>query len=98
MKDFNYNGSEEVQKLMDEWMQENFGKNLKRINPYCQLYNMTSDLYFIMDKLLNNLVIFTGSSGCAFKFSPLLGDCITSLLLNKDENKPHLDPTPFKVT
>ena len=98
MKDLNYNRLEEVQRLIDHWVEEHFSKNSKRINLYCQLYTMALDLYFIMDKLLNHVVILTVGSSCVFKFSPLLDDCIRSLLLNKDENKLHLDPTPFKVT
>eukprot|EP00548_Thalassiothrix_antarctica_P013884 CAMPEP_0194173504 /NCGR_PEP_ID=MMETSP0154-20130528/7822_1 /TAXON_ID=1049557 /ORGANISM="Thalassiothrix antarctica, Strain L6-D1" /LENGTH=412 /DNA_ID=CAMNT_0038886589 /DNA_START=235 /DNA_END=1469 /DNA_ORIENTATION=+ len=95
MRDFDFKGSEEVQKLMDEWVVEHINGESKRIDSFCHPYTMTSDSYFIMDKLKSNVVIFAGGSGRAFKFGPLLGDCIASLLLNEEAP---VDLTPFKAT
>ena len=61
MNNFNYKRSKEVEELMNELVQTHFSRNSKRNNFYCHSYTMTSDFYFIMDKLLNNVVIFTGN-------------------------------------
>ena len=53
---------------------------------------MTDDSYFIMDKVHPNVAVFAGGSGRAFKFGPLLGDCIASLLEGKDAP---VDVNPF---
>ena len=47
---------------------------------------MTSDSYFVMDKVADNVAVFSGGSGRAFKFGPLLGDCMASLI--SGENSP----------
>lgn len=55
---------------------------------------MTEDSYFIMDKVHPNVAVFSGGSGRAFKFGPLLGDCMASLLTGA---KPPVDLTPFSA-
>ena len=45
---------------------------------------MTTDSYFVMDKVHPKVALFSGGSGRAFKFGPLIGDCMTSLLMNED--------------
>jgi glycine/D-amino acid oxidase-like deaminating enzyme len=45
---------------------------------------MTKDSYFVMDKVAPNVAVFSGGSGRAFKFGPLLGDCMTSLLTGEE--------------
>jgi glycine/D-amino acid oxidase-like deaminating enzyme len=55
---------------------------------------MTDDSYFVMDKVHPNIAVFAGGSGRAFKFGPLLGDCITSLLTGEDAP---VDLDPFSL-
>ena len=95
MSSFNYEGSEEVLKLIDEWVEEHLPTVGKRFNSYCSPYTMTEDSYFVMDKVADNVAVFSGGSGRAFKFGPLLGDCIASLLTG--EQAP-VDLTPFSAT
>ena len=94
MKDFNYQGSEEVLSMMDSWVADHLPNVGKRIDSYTSPYTMTEDSYFVMDKIQNNVAIFAGGSGRAFKFGPLLGDCISSLLHN--EAAP-VDLKPFSL-
>mmetsp|Transcript_6220 Transcript_6220/g.15626 ORF Transcript_6220/g.15626 Transcript_6220/m.15626 type:complete len:342 (-) Transcript_6220:2181-3206(-) len=94
MDSFNFNGSEEVLSLMDAWVNDHLPKVGKRIDSYTSPYTMTKDSYFVMDKLKDNVAIFAGGSGRAFKFGPLLGDCMTSLL--HDEGGP-VDLKPFAI-
>ena len=87
MDSFDYNRSEDVTKLMDDWVKEHLPFVGKRVDSYCHpSYTTTQDSYFIMDKVAPNVAIFSGGSGRAFKFGPLLGDCMPSLL--KDEEPP----------
>jgi glycine/D-amino acid oxidase-like deaminating enzyme len=95
MSSFNYEGSEEVLKLIDEWVKEHLPAVGKRFDSYNSPYTVTGDSYFVMDKLADNVAVFSGGSGRAFKFGPLIGDCMASLLTGK---KAPVDLTPFSAT
>lgn len=95
MESFSYEGSEEVLKLMDEWTLEHLPQVGKRIDSFSSPYTMTDDSYFVMDKVDPNIAIFAGGSGRAFKFGPLLGDCIVSLLTDND-SPINLEPFSLK--
>lgn len=94
MESFKYEGSGDVLTLMDEWVKEHLPEVGERVDDYCHPYTMTSDSYFIMDKISTNVALFSGGSGRAFKFGPLLGDCIASLLTG-DESP--VDLAPFSA-
>lgn len=94
MDAFCYNGENRVLDLMDGWVKEHLPDAGKRVDSYCHPYTMTSDSYFIMDKVTPNVAVFSGGSGRAFKFGPLLGDCMASLL--SGEEAP-VDMEPFSV-
>jgi glycine/D-amino acid oxidase-like deaminating enzyme len=95
MDSFDYGGSEEVLKLIDGWVVEHLPTVGKRFDSYCSPYTMTDDSYFVMDKIADKVAVFSGGSGRAFKFGPLLGDCMASLLTG--ENAP-IDLSPFAAT
>lgn len=95
MSTFNYEGSEKVLELVDEWVKEHLPSVGKRIDSYCSPYTMTKDSYFVMDKVADNVAVFSGGSGRAFKFGPLLGDCMASLLTGEE---PPVDLTPFSAS
>mmetsp|Transcript_12135 Transcript_12135/g.18734 ORF Transcript_12135/g.18734 Transcript_12135/m.18734 type:complete len:819 (+) Transcript_12135:148-2604(+) len=95
MESFNYEGSEKVLSLIDGWVKEHLPSVGGRINSYCHPYTMTSDSYFIMDKVADNVAVFSGGSGRAFKFGPLIGDCMTSLLTGE---KAPVDLAPFSAS
>lgn len=80
MESFNYEGSPEVLNHIDDWVKEHLPSVGKRIDSYTSPYTMTSDSYFVMDKVADNVAVFSGGSGRAFKFGPLLGDCMASLI------------------
>ena len=94
MESFNYEGSNDVLTLMDDWVKEHLPTVGDRIDSYCHPYTMTSDSYFVMDKVADNVALFSGGSGRAFKFGPLLGDCVSSLLTGHSSP---VDLTPFSV-
>ena len=95
MSSFDYQGSDKVLKLMDEWVEEHFSSVGKRIDSYCHPYTMTEDSYFVMDKVSDNVAVFAGGSGRAFKFGPLIGDCMASLLTGEDAP---IDLSPFSAS
>jgi glycine/D-amino acid oxidase-like deaminating enzyme len=95
MSTFEYDGSKDVLKLIDEWVKEHLPAVGDRIDSYCHPYTMTSDSYFVMDKVADNVALFSGGSGRAFKFGPLLGDCMTALLTGEEAP---VDLTPFSAT
>ncbi len=84
MESFNYEGSPEILALIDDWVKEHLPAVGKRFDSYCHPYTMTADSYFVMDKVAENVAVFSGGSGRAFKFGPLLGDCMASLLTGDD--------------
>lgn len=95
MKPFNYEGSQEVLELIDGWVKEHFPAVGQRFNSYCHPYTMTEDSYFVMDKVADNVAVFSGGSGRAFKFGPLLGDCMSSLLTGEEAP---VDLAPFSAS
>lgn len=79
MSSFDFEGSEEVRKLMDGWVAEHLPGVGERVDSYTSPYTMTEDSYFVMDNIADGVTIFSGGSGRAFKFGPLLGDCLAAL-------------------
>jgi len=62
--------------MMDAFLAEHWaGAELERVDLQCSPYTMTPDGAFVLDQLPGcpEVVVFTGGSGRAFKFGPLLG-------------------------
>ena len=79
MDSFDYTGSEEVLKLIDDWVAEHLPGVGERVDSCTSPYTMTEDSYFVMDNVCDGVTVFSGGSGRAFKFGPLLGDCLAAL-------------------
>jgi glycine/D-amino acid oxidase-like deaminating enzyme len=84
MDSFDAKGSEVVLQLMDEWVQEHLPGVGKRVDSYTSPYTMTDDSYFVMDNICDGVTVFSGGSGRAFKFAPLLGDCLAALAVGDE--------------
>jgi len=84
MDRFDYNGSKKVLDLMDGWVKEHLPDVDERIEQFTSPYTMTDDSYFVMDKVADNVAVFSGGSGRAFKFGPLIGDCMASLVTGEE--------------
>ncbi|VEU38649.1 unnamed protein product [Pseudo-nitzschia multistriata] len=80
MDTFDYGGSEKVLELMDGWVAEHLPEVEERVESYTSPYTMTDDSYFVMDKVADQVAVFSGGSGRAFKFGPLIGDCMAALV------------------
>ena len=47
-------------------------------------YTMTKDVNFILDKPKSKITIFSGGSGQAFKFAPLIGKCLAEKAIGRN--------------
>jgi len=68
--------------MMDAFLAEHWaGAELERVDLQCSPYTMTPDGAFVLDQLPGcpEVVVFTGGSGRAFKFGPLLGRLMAEL-------------------
>jgi glycine/D-amino acid oxidase-like deaminating enzyme len=91
LDDPNVNDHEPSKELMTKvkhFVTDTFDHVSKPIIPLDQttcLYTVTSDENFVLDYHPDdkNIVIFAGGSGHAFKFGPVLGEILGSLLYNK---------------
>jgi sarcosine oxidase len=71
-----------VAEMMDAFLAEHWtGAELERVDLQCSPYTMTRDGAFVLDRLPGcpEVVVFTGGSGRAFKFGPLLGRLMAEL-------------------
>lgn len=84
METFDYQGSQKVLDLMDGWVAEHLPDVEDRVESFTSPYTMTDDSYFVMDKVSDKVAVFSGGSGRAFKFGPLIGDCMASLITGED--------------
>lgn len=90
MDSFDYQGSQKVLDLMDGWVAEHLPDVEERVESFTSPYTMTDDSYFVMDKVSDKVAVFSGGSGRAFKFGPLIGDCMASLITG-DESPVELE-------
>ena len=95
MEHFDYTGSDKVLQLMDGWVEEHLPEVEERIEQFTSPYTMTNDSYFVMDKVAENVALFSGGSGRAFKFGPLIGDCMAALVTG---DEPPIDLERFSAS
>lgn len=81
MDAFEYKAMPMVLEMIDSFVAEHLEGEAKRVEEFVSPYTMTRDSYFIMDTLPGhkNVALFSGGSGRAFKFAPLIGDCLSRL-------------------
>ncbi|CAG9460430.1 unnamed protein product [Pedinophyceae sp. YPF-701] len=97
MAEFNYEPDARVTKLIDDFLEKYWpGVFEERLEMKCSPYAMTKDGSFVLDKVPghDDIVVFTGGSGRAFKFAPLLGRCMADLVQGKE---PTYDIGPFSI-
>ena len=96
MKDFNREPDPQSAQLLDQFLRNNWLGIGKCMSLQCCPYTMTKDTLFVLDRLRSfpQVTIFTGGSGHAFKFAPILGKLLSELVL---ERKLSADITPFNI-
>ena len=71
-------------KMLDDFILNNLEGVVSCDEIFISPYTMTKDVNFILDKLTSNITIFSGGSGQAFKFAPLIGKCLAEKTLNQN--------------
>ncbi|KAK9803185.1 hypothetical protein WJX72_011723 [[Myrmecia] bisecta] len=97
MADFRWEPHPIICKLLDDFLKQHWRGFQGPKKMFCSPYTMTSDCYFVLDRVPHHpeICVFTGGSGRAFKFAPLLGRCLADLALDR---QPSYDITPLKMT
>tara|TARA_B100000965_G_scaffold206754_1_gene172649 strand:+ start:8180 stop:9364 length:1185 start_codon:yes stop_codon:yes gene_type:complete len=66
---------------LDEFIYKNIKGVKKRFDMFLSPYSMTRDVNFILDRLSDNICVFSGGSGQAYKFAPLIGESLANLAI-----------------
>ena len=97
MKTFIREPNSELVQLLDRFLRHNWSGIQECVGLYFSPYTMTKDTLFVLDKLPGypEISLFTGGSGQAFKFAPLLGKLLAELVL---EQTPCADLSPLSAS
>ncbi|NEP05335.1 MAG: FAD-dependent oxidoreductase [Okeania sp. SIO2G4] len=87
----------ELAQLLDRFLRHNWDGIKECVGLYFSPYTMTKDTLFVLDKLPGypQISLFTGGSGQAFKFTPLLGKLLAELVLDQT---PSFDLSPLSAS
>jgi len=97
MEDFEYEADEDLAQQIDGFLGEQWGEMYgDRVDMVASPYTMSKDAMFVLDTLPNhpNVSVFSAGNGRAFKFGPMLGRALASLVLGE---KPPFDIAPMSV-
>ncbi len=96
MKDFKREPDPKLAQFLDTFLRQNWRGIDKCVSLHCCPYTMTKDTLFVLDRLpqFPQVTIFTGGSGQAFKFAPILGKLLSELVLEQELS---VDITPFNI-
>lgn len=75
--------SPELVELLDRFLMNQLTGVKARLEVRTSPYTMTPDVNFILDRLHPRLSVFTGGSGQAFKFCPLIGSLLAATACNE---------------
>ena len=67
--------------FLDQFIYNNIKGVKKRVDKFISPYSMTKDVNFILDRLSENICVFSGGSGQAYKFAPLIGESLANLAI-----------------
>ena len=97
MRNFVTEPDPELVELLDKFLRHNWDGILDCVGLYSSPYTMTEDTLFVLDQLPGypQISLFTGGSGQAFKFAPLLGKVLAELVL---EQTPSVDLSPLSAS
>ncbi len=87
----------ELVEFLDNFLRSAWIGIEEKVSFHCCPYTMTKDNLFILDKLpeFSNIFIFTGGSGQAFKFAPMIGKLLSELVLEKSLD---FDISPLSIS
>tara|TARA_B100000579_G_C22811570_1_gene845518 strand:+ start:704 stop:1888 length:1185 start_codon:yes stop_codon:yes gene_type:complete len=67
---------------LDKFIFENIVGVKKRFDEFISPYSMTKDVNFILDRFSEKICFFSGGSGQAYKFAPLIGESLANMAVN----------------
>ncbi len=73
-----------LKKMLDKFIFNNLKGVISCDEIFVSPYTMTNDVNFILDKPISNITVFSGGSGQAFKFAPLIGQCLAEKAIDKE--------------
>lgn len=84
MSSFDYTVHSSIEADINGFMTSQWHSLGKKVNAIASPYTMTRDNDFVLGKLPghDNIVLFSGGNGRAFKFAPILGKCLSDLTLD----------------
>lgn len=80
--------------IMDGFVEEYVQGIDRRFHAQLNPYTMSSDVQFCLDKLSQNVSVFSHGSGQAFKFAPMIGTCLATMATGAE---PPIDLTPWRL-
>jgi sarcosine oxidase len=102
MEDFEHDADEALSLKIDEFVRQQWGDIYgERVDMVASPYTMSHDAMFVLDTLPAhpNVAVFSAGNGRAFKFGPMLGSALASLVrgprpLTLSPSPPAEDPKP----
>ena len=96
MKNFRREPAPQLAQLLEGFLRQNWRGIEECVSLQCCPYTMTKDTLFVLDSLSQfpQVFIFTGGSGQAFKFAPILGKLLSELVLEQELS---VDISPFNI-
>ncbi|MEM9873594.1 MAG: FAD-dependent oxidoreductase [Myxococcota bacterium] len=79
MVDFAWQPHAPLPDLLDRFLREQLDGVGECLDLQCSPYTMSPDVNFVLDEVTDDVVVFTGGSGQAFKFAPLIGELLATL-------------------
>jgi len=89
-----YEPPRELLQILDDFVSEYTLGVKQRFHAQLSPYTMSADVQFCLDKLSENVTIFSHGSGQSFKFAPMIGQCLAALAM---ENEPPIDLNPWRL-
>ncbi len=80
--------------ILDDFVEQYTVGIRKRIHAQLNPYTMSGDVQFCLDRLSDNVALFSHGSGQSFKFAPMIGKCLAALVL--EETVP-IDLHPWRL-
>jgi sarcosine oxidase len=80
--------------IMDTFVSQYLVGVRDRIHAQLNPYTMSSDVQFCLDKLSDNVALFSHGSGQSFKFAPMIGKCLAALSVDE---LPPIDLHPWRL-
>jgi len=80
--------------LLDDFLARGLEGVGERLETFVSPYAMSPDVQFVLDEVEPGVVVFTGGSGQAFKFAPLIGALLADLARG---DEPRCDVHPWRA-